>query len=149
MRGGPRASRLLLTSEPQLPPSCTVAMPAPHGCALDALGRMDADAAANLTAAGALDIVRGLNPAIKPEATAALLRLTHDSSARAKLATEAGASEAVRAAAAHPRTRQEGTNVTRLELCEKWLAMHERLETTPATKAERVWLEMVWERCAC
>jgi len=42
--------------------------------ALEAMGRMDPTAASNLSSAEALDIVRGLNPDVKPEARAALLK---------------------------------------------------------------------------
>lgn len=42
--------------------------------ALDAIGKMDPQTASNLSAAQALDVVRGLSPQVKPEMAAALLR---------------------------------------------------------------------------
>ena len=42
--------------------------------ALEAIGQMDAATASNLTAAQALDVIRSLNPQVKPEQTAALLK---------------------------------------------------------------------------
>ena len=42
--------------------------------ALESIGRMDKDALGRLSAAQALDVIRGLNPTIKPEAKAQLLK---------------------------------------------------------------------------
>ena len=42
--------------------------------ALESINRMDKDAVGNLSAAQALDVIRGLNPNITPEAKAALLK---------------------------------------------------------------------------
>ena len=51
--------------------------------AMEAMGRMEPEAATSLTSAQALEVIRGLNPSVKPEATAALLKpkssmTTHD-----------------------------------------------------------------------
>jgi len=89
--------------------------------------------------------------------TAALLRLTQDCANRARLAIEAGALDVLRAAvdstpitssaSTFSRTKRGSAQVERLELVDKWLSLHVRLDTTPPTKAERVWMDMVWERC--
>lgn len=88
-------------------------------------------------------------------ATSALLRLTHDSPSRAHLAVKVGAIEALRgaiaslpvtnAASTFTRTKHDAARATRLELVEKWLTLHERFDSAPASKAERVWIDMVWE----
>ena len=88
-------------------------------------------------------------------ATSALLRLSHDNASRAHLAIKVGAIEALRgaiaslpvtnAASTFTRTKHDAARATRLELVEKWLTLHERFDSAPASKAERVWIDMVWE----
>ena len=42
--------------------------------ALEAMSKMEPGRASNLSSAEALDVIRGLNPTVKPEAAAALLK---------------------------------------------------------------------------
>lgn len=93
--------------------------------------------------------------------TTAILRLTHGSPERTQLALDAGAREALAAAATLPSTRELPAVHAKVELAKKWLKMHadgkadapagdgggEKLKpvTSVASKAEQVFKELVYD----
>ena len=81
-------------------------------------------------------------------ATTCLLRLTHDSPDRALKAFGEGAASAL--AALPTKMSSEGLSA-KVEIAHRWLCMHETAEsalatsTRAASKAERIFSEMIWE----
>jgi hypothetical protein len=81
--------------------------------------------------------------------TTAVLRLTHDSPERAEMAIQAGAKDALHAAAVQPTTHGEAL-AAKVELAHRWLQMHESLASKQGggkslTKAEKIFNDMLWE----
>lgn len=94
-------------------------------------------------------VLHPVHPDVLHWSTTALMRLTHSSPSRAAAAIRSGAADALRAAGSHPKAGElDSSAVLRLEVTLQWLSMCEALESKPLKKAERVWMDMVWEQNA-